>query len=1419
MKHIFRLLIPLRLLTLLITVSLALPSGAQTPDWHWARQARGADQGTGRDVATDANGNVFVTGYFEGSATFGTTTLTSPGSADMFLSKYDSTGRVLWAKRAGGFQAVRATALSVDKWGNVYVAGTFRGIADFGGTILRGLTPGYTDSFIAKYSNAGTLLWIRQVGEANTNMNITAVSTIPTGGVYVTGQYASQNGAPYTLNFGPVAVGFLYYYGGFLAKYDAEGTAVWAKSSSLVIINDVGSDADGNAYFTGTSHSPVTFDSLTVGPHSNNGTFFNGKFNAAGKIQWLTGPPVQALENGISSYKIAVDPQANTYVLGILSGTADFGNNQVITSLSERDLFIAKYDRNGRTQWVRNAPNAAEYLAAFHSYLLFGTSICLDGRGYPTVAGTFQRTAQFGNIQLQSAGGSDVYVAQYDPEGNARWARSAGGIGSDEGLAIASDGQDKFYVTGGFSGTARFGGDVLTSGGNAPNVFTARVAPCPDQNPVITPSANAVCRGDAVLLRVNTIASQTYQWQKDGAPLAGATASSYRTTEPGLYSVLVKAGNCTVQSPAVTIDVDTPPAAALLDAAPATICASDSLALRAQAVAGATYQWLRNNAAVAGATTPLFYARTAGNYRVVVRNVAGCQDTSAARSLAISPLPEATVAANGSTLLCQTDVATLSANAGPGFTYQWLLDGKPLAGATAATLQARQLGDYAVIVTNAAGCSRQSDALSVVNAKITATAASFCPGDSVLLTANAGAGLSYGWFKDNVPVDGATATTLYAKSAGAYSVRVRNGSGCTATSDPVTVRADVLPDVPLFPAGDLPLCRGDSVDLSTTAVAGLAYQWWRDGVAIAGATGATLRVKSAGNYTVLVTTSGGCSVRSAARGVTFTDRPAALVSPGGPVSLCAGDPVLLRADAAPGLRYQWHKDNTDLAGATGSSLNATAAGVYAVTVTNAGGCGQQSAPTLVQVNPRPPAVVNAAGPLTRCQGDSVLLRAPEGGGQTFGWFRDGTPIAGATGAGYYATTGGSYTVRVDNGTCAAVSEPVGVTFVPYPAATASVAGPSSFCPGDSTELRAGPADGVTYQWKKDGVRLEGAVRASYPAKSAGRYTLEVTNAAGCTAVSGPLVISTFAPLPTDLAAGGSTRFCRGDSVRLSAAPGQQYQWFRNDTLLAGATGSDYTARLPGTYTVQLTGANGCQVRSVPVVVTTDQPPVAGIIAPAPASFCTGELLALRALEAPGFSYQWQRDDQDIPGATTAAYEAGAAGAYRVIVTSGTCTRVSEVLPVTERAKLAKPVIGQRKDTLLTAGGAAGYQWYLDGVPVPGATGAQWVGKQTGSYTLEVENANGCRTLSDPFVLAFDCQLLVYPNPFTDVLILETGSAVPGNVTIRVYDVLGKLMLTKETENSRLYYREVFPIGAWARGVYLVEVESCGRRIVKRMFKH
>src|SRR6266436_4285675 len=88
---------------LFIGIIFSVNGFSQTPNWLWAKRAGGTAYDRGRCVSTDAGGNVIVIGDFQSpSIIFGTTTLTSAGNYDMFLVKYDASGNVLWAKRAGG---------------------------------------------------------------------------------------------------------------------------------------------------------------------------------------------------------------------------------------------------------------------------------------------------------------------------------------------------------------------------------------------------------------------------------------------------------------------------------------------------------------------------------------------------------------------------------------------------------------------------------------------------------------------------------------------------------------------------------------------------------------------------------------------------------------------------------------------------------------------------------------------------------------------------------------------------------------------------------------------------------------------------------------------------------------------------------------------------------------------------------------------------------------------------------------------------------------------------------------------------------------------------------------------------------------------------------------------------------------------
>lgn len=101
-------------------------------------------------MAVDASGHTHVTGTFAGRADFGNNTLFSMGISDVFVTKLDREGRVIWARQAGAqfSEPIAGHALAVDRGGNTYVVGYYRGNITFGDHVLKSL--GETDIFVTK---------------------------------------------------------------------------------------------------------------------------------------------------------------------------------------------------------------------------------------------------------------------------------------------------------------------------------------------------------------------------------------------------------------------------------------------------------------------------------------------------------------------------------------------------------------------------------------------------------------------------------------------------------------------------------------------------------------------------------------------------------------------------------------------------------------------------------------------------------------------------------------------------------------------------------------------------------------------------------------------------------------------------------------------------------------------------------------------------------------------------------------------------------------------------------------------------------------------------------------------------------------------------------------------------------------------
>ncbi|MBK9147075.1 MAG: hypothetical protein IPM12_04535 [Flavobacteriales bacterium] len=600
-----------------------------------------------------------------------------------------------------------------------------------------------------------------------------------------------------------------------------------------------------------------------------------------------------------------------------------------------------------------------------------------------------------------------------------------------------------------------------------------------------------------------------------------------------------------------------------------TFCSGGSVQLSANAGTGVTYQWRRNGTNISSATSASYTATLGGSYTVVVTS-GTCSTASSPMVVTVNAMPAATVTAGGPTTFCSGGSVLLSANTGTGLTYQWRLNGAWINGATSSTYSATATGQYSVRVYNGS-CTTASASVYVTvtnapSATITAGGStSFCTGGSVVLSANAGSGLSYQWRRNGTNISGATSISHTATLAGSYTVAVSNG-GCSTTSAATTVTVGGSTTATITASGATTFCSGGSVLLSANTGSGLNYQWRNNGANISGATASTYTATASGSYSVVVTSSG-CSGTSSAVTVTVNAAPTATITAGGSTSFCAGGSVVLSASNGSGLSYQWRSNGSNIGGATASSYTATASGSYTVVVSN-GTCSTTSAATTVATGSAPPATIAAGGPTTFCSGASVMLNANTGSGLTYQWRRNGTSISGATLSTYAATLAGSYTVRVTSSGCSSTSSAISVTVNAAPAASITPGGSTSLCGGGSVTLNANTGTGLTYQWRRNGTNLSNATGSSYATSTAGSYTVVVSNGT-CSATSAAVTVSTGSGPTLSCSSSAST-----STVSVTATGGQSpyiYSW--NTSPVQNTATASVSAS--GTYTCTVTGSNGC----------------------------------------------------------------------------------------------------------------------------------------------------------------------------------------------------------------------------------------------------
>jgi len=368
-------------------------------NWLWATQAGGEDYDEGRGIAVDSFDNVYLTGWFGGTTTFGSTTLTSSGIWDIFVAKLDRNGNWLWAKKAGGKGNERGLSIALDSSANVCLTGYFEGTAAFGSTTLS--SRGDSDAFIAKLDTNGNWLWAMNAGGANSDIgrDITVDSA---GNMYLTGSFIDS------ATFGQ----FTYSGSGdkdiFVSKVDTEGNWLWtqiAGGTASESGDDVVVDNSGNVYLAGRFCGNPSFGSTQlINGSIDFSNIFVAKLDSSGGWLWAKGAGGADSDIGNA---LAVDNSGNVYLTGLFVGVAVLGSS-TLTSVGDSDIFIAKLDTEGNWLWVKQAGGV--------SYDL-GEGISLDSAANAYLTGYFYGSTNFGSTTFSSNGVADVFVAKLTAEG------------------------------------------------------------------------------------------------------------------------------------------------------------------------------------------------------------------------------------------------------------------------------------------------------------------------------------------------------------------------------------------------------------------------------------------------------------------------------------------------------------------------------------------------------------------------------------------------------------------------------------------------------------------------------------------------------------------------------------------------------------------------------------------------------------------------------------------------------------------------------------------------------------------------------------------------------------------------------------------------------------------------------------------
>ncbi|MUV04437.1 hypothetical protein GN157_12025, partial [Flavobacterium rakeshii] len=826
------------------------------------------------------------------------------------------------------------------------------------------------------------------------------------------------------------------------------------------------------------------------------------------------------------------------------------------------------------------------------------------------------------------------------------------------------------------------------------------------------PACNNGNNGTATVTVTGGNPPYTYAWSN------GGTSENLHGLTPGTYSVTVTDDKgCTTTA---STTVNNPPALTATGVATNVSCNggnNGSIDLTVTNGSG-LYDFAWSN----GAFTEDLTGLSPGTYTVTVSDLIGCTTTASITITQPTVLnASAMVDANVSCNSGNDGEATASATGGTApYNYLWSN------GATTASIAGVPAGTYTVTVTDANSCTDTANVTitqpTALNASAISTNVS-CNGGSngtVDLTVVGGTPpYTFAWSNT------ATTEDMTGLTAGTYNVTVTDSKGCTATASATITEPTVL--MASAVTTDVS-CNGGSngtVDLTVTGGTAPYTFTWSNTATTEDMTGLT-----AGTYDVTVTDAKGCTTTASAT----VNEPAALIASLNSQTNIAcngestGSASITVNGGNPPYAYSWSN------GGTTATINNLAAGTYFVTVTDNKGCTASASATLTE----PTALIASASVDSNVScnagNDGAATASATGGEGSYSYLWSN----GATTASIAGVVAGTYTVTITDTNSCTDTASVTITQPTEIVVTTSVLSQPS-CNGDTTAGATASATGGTapysYYWNVNGYNVN---TAGWIGSTAGTYTVNVTDANGCTA-TGEITITEPDAIDPGVTQTNVSCF-GGNNGQATATPTggvgpYNYLWSN------GATTATVNDLVAGTYTITITDNNGCTGTDT-VTITEPTELIASAVVDANIS-CNGGTNGEATASATGgtgaYTYLWSN------GATTASIAGVPAGIYTVTITDASSCTDTAMVTITEPTVLTASAVttnvscnGGSNGTvdLTVTGGTAPYTFAWNNT----ATTEDLTGLTAGTYNVTVTDAKGCTTtasatVTEPTVLS------------------------------------------------------------------------------------